>query len=159
MDLAKMIQKDAIELAKANMSYGEGAGTYRKHVKATISAHAKLFPDYDYMSMVENAYSAVDKTPYIKAAVRNDKTRRASKFLLKNTKSLLNGDPKKLTPVLAVGAGVWFIAKETGTDEVVKAYAKKQGDKVKMRYQEFRIDRKLKRARIDLDRSFGVSQD
>lgn len=118
-------RKDAREFTKAKMFYGEGAGTRRKLIKATVEAKSKRDPSY------KKAFDYhVDQTDMSKRASQARRTRKskdtaqAVKKTGKGIGHILNGNNKYANATAALLVGGYMYARKTGIDRVVMKTAK-----------------------------------
>jgi len=90
MNIKKEATKDAIEFARAQMAYGQGAGTRRKLIKATVDHKADTVPGY--LSAFYAASRKVDMTALAAEAKRNRRTKDVATAVGKNAKGLATGN-------------------------------------------------------------------
>jgi hypothetical protein len=120
MNTAREARRDAKEYARAQMSYGEGAGTRRKLINATVESKADRNPEYarrfrtelEHQDMAEHAEKARHERE------RKDRT----ESFTKNTKALMTGNPENLQATLFVLVVAGYFIHQTGLD--VKVYVK-----------------------------------
>lgn len=124
MNIAKIAAKDAAEWARAEMFFGEGAGTRRKLLGAAI-AH-KVENVSGYQEAFAKAYSMQDMAEHaIKAAKERQHIDRAA-VVGKNAKALLRGDRRGLSTGVLVVVTILVVANQTGYDKVAIEYGKKK---------------------------------
>lgn len=118
-------KKDAREFARAKMFYGEGAGTRRKLIKATVEQKSKRDPSY------KKAFDFhVDAQDMSKHAAKAQSERRRKDVTAKTTKTArgvhrqLTGGFGNVSMASAAIAGGYVVAKQTGADKVVINAAK-----------------------------------
>lgn len=119
-------KKDAHEFARAKMSYGEGAGTRRKLIKATVEAKAKKDPTYQ--AAFDHHLAKQDLADHASKA----RSERRRKDVVGGTAKTARGVHRQLTGgfgsvSLASGliAAAYIGAKKAGIDSVIKDAAKK----------------------------------
>lgn len=118
-------RKDADEFAKAKMFYGEGAGTRRKLIKATVDAKSNKDPEYkkafeyhlDNQNLAKRAEGARSERR------RKDVTASATKNA-RSVHRLLTGGMGNVTATASVIVGAYSLAKATGYDKKIAGYAK-----------------------------------
>lgn len=119
-------RKDARESARAKMFYGEGAGTRRKLIKATVDQKSKASPEYkkafDFHTERQNMGKHASKAKSERR--RKDVTAKTGKTA-RGVHRQLTGGFGNVSLASAVIAGGYVAAKQTGADKVVKDAAKK----------------------------------
>ena len=115
MNVQKEALKDAREFARAQMFYGEGAGTRRKLIQATVDG--KIARDPAYGRAFKNALARQDMAEHVTRARWERKRRDAAKTLQKNVRSVLTGNHKGAnTTVLVLGVAGYY-AHQYGLDK------------------------------------------
>ncbi len=123
MNLNKIASADASEWARAEMFFGEGAGTRRKLLNAAIVQKSTNIPGY--LELFEKAYSKQDMALHaIKAAKERQSIDRSVK-MAKNAKALMRGDRRGLSTGVLVIFAIGYYAHQTGYDKVALVEAKK----------------------------------
>ena len=118
-------KKDAREFARAKMFYGDGAGTRRKLIKATVNSKSQKDPSYkkafDYHLESQDMGSHASKA-------RGERRR---KDVVSKTGKTARGVHRSLTGgfgsvslASAVIAGGYLYARQTGADKVIMNHAK-----------------------------------
>ena len=118
-------KKDAKEFARAKMYYGEGAGTRRKLIKATVEERSK---DPDYKKAFDYYSSKQDMSKHASGAKRERKVRDTASAAGRAGKGVINvalGHPERLGAGMAVAYGLYQVAHMTGADKVVADAAKR----------------------------------
>lgn len=118
-------KKDANEFARAKMFYGEGAGTRRKLIKATVESKSKRDPDYkkafdhhlNNQDLGKRASQARGERKRKDAVSKTGKTARG-------VYRSLNGGFGTVSMASAAVAGAYLVAKQNGYDQVVANAAK-----------------------------------
>lgn len=131
MNQNKLAAVDADRWARAEMFFGEGAGTRRKLLKAEIANKASI-PGYG-----KAFHDAYEKQDWAKHAIQASKERQhldRSKAVKRNVRGLVTGNRQSLTTGLAVAVTLWVFAKQTGLDEPIKREVKKGYGRVKIEY-------------------------
>lgn len=118
-------KKDAQEFARAKLFYGEGAGTRRKLIKATVESKAKK--DSDYKKAFDHHLNNQDLGQHASKA-RGERRR---KDVVSKTGKTARGAYRSLTGgfgsvsmASAAVAGAYVIARQRGYDKVVLNSAK-----------------------------------
>lgn len=118
-------KKDAREFARAKMFYGEGAGTRRKLIKATVEQKSKRDPSYkkafDFHSDAQDMGKHASKAK--SERTRKDVTQKTAKTA-RGVHRQLTGGFGNVSMVSAALAGGYVVAKQTGADKVVINAAK-----------------------------------
>lgn len=118
-------KKDAKEYARAQMYYGEGAGTRRKLIKNTVTERSK---DPNYKKAFDTYYSKQNMDKHVIAAKRERKVNNAKKATVKTvrqTGNLLTGHPERVGGMILAAGVVAKYAHQTGADKKVAEFAKK----------------------------------
>jgi hypothetical protein len=124
-------RKDAKEFARAKMYYGEGAGTRRKLIKATVEGKGKKDPNY--------------KKAFDKHLVDQDMSKHANKARgerkrknvrnsagrgIRGTRHILNGNSQYASAATAMLVGGALYAHKTGVDKTILNAGKKAFKKI-----------------------------
>jgi hypothetical protein len=139
VNATKEARRDAQEYARAQMFYGDGAGTRRKLIQATVDSRAHRDPAY--ARAFHQALAVQDMAQHAKKAQieRHRKDRNAT--ISRNVKGALSGNSKSLNAsVLVIGLAV-YVAHQTGYDKVVIA-------KAKQAYNDFKARRNRRRRNL-----------
>lgn len=145
MNINKIAAKDAAEWARAEMFFGEGAGTRRKLIEAIVSQRSQTFPGYVESFM--KAYNAQDMAEHaIKAAKERQHIDRAS-TVGKNAKALLRGDRRGLSTGVLIVVTILVVANQTGYDKVAIEYGQKK-------YKEARLWVHRTKLKYDAEKKF-----
>ena len=137
----KEARRDAEEYARAQMYYGEGAGTRRKLITNAVASkverrdgyHEAFVKELERQDMAEHA-----------AAARKERRRRdAAESIQRNTKAITTGNYANVNVVILAIAGAAYVAHQTGYDiKIVEAVQKKVRD--------FRIKRQARKMKISV---------
>lgn len=142
MSTRKDAARDAEEFARAQMFYGEGAGTRRKLIQATVDS--KINRDPAYGRAFRDALSAQDMAEHASKARKERSRKDTSKAVEKNLRGILTGKNQSVnTSILVLGAVVYY-AHQTGID-------KKVADAVKKKRRQFKNWRMLNKISKNLD--------
>lgn len=117
MNVEKQARKDAREYARAQMYYGEGAGTRRKLISATVDSRAHK--DSTYARVFHSELERQDMADHAKKAqverVRTDR----NEVINRNVRGVLTGKSQSVnTSVLLISTAV-VIAHKTGIDKKI----------------------------------------
>jgi hypothetical protein len=128
----KQASKDAHEYAAAYMSYGEGAGTRRKHIEGTVGYKAEFVPGYREAFEAEHAKQNMEK--HAKAAKNGHRAKAVAKTVDRNTRALATGKHENMSGGLLVLGVVAYGLHKTGLDKPVMDFTKKQYKKARSRF-------------------------
>ena len=106
MNIRKQAIRDAREMAEAYMAYGEGAGTRRKLISATVETKANTIPAY--AEAYAEAYLNTDWAKLAKQAKYNDRNRRINRYVGKNARAIVNGRPENISLGVYAGAATLY---------------------------------------------------
>lgn len=123
MNIKKIAADDAAKWARAEMFFGEGAGTRRKLIEAEIGQKRLTIGGYQEAFM--KAYSKQNFANHAIKAAKERKHLDRSNVVRKNMGALLRGDRRGMSNGFAAIVIVVVVAKTTGYDKVVIAKAKK----------------------------------
>lgn len=140
--LNKVAAEDAYRWARAEMFFGEGAGTRRKLLQAEISHKVENVSGYH-----EAFEKALGKQDMAEHAIKAAKERRridGATFVSRNLRGLATGNRQSLTTGVAVVVGTYAILHQTGLDEPLIREGKKQYQKGKKFVQDKRTLHKAK---------------
>lgn len=139
MGIKKEATRDAAEFARAQMFYGEGAGTRRKLIQATVDA--KINRDPAYGRAFRAALAAQDMAEHASKARRERRRIDTTTTVNKNLRGILTGKNQSVnTSILVIGA-VAYYAHQTGLDKKVVEVVKKKHQQIKSK----RLARKIAR--------------
>lgn len=140
MNVKKMAAKDAAEFARAQMFYGEGAGTRRKLIKATVDYRAEVVPGY--LEAYADAYLAQDMSKHADKAITERVRKNLTKSVGRNVRGIVKGDKRSMTTKVACAVVIGTWVHQNGYDEPVIEYTKK-GRQVKDKIEVMRFKRKV----------------
>jgi hypothetical protein len=115
----KEARKDAVEFARAKMFYGEGAGTRRKLIKASVEAKSKRNPDYK--KAFEHHLAQQDLSTHADKARSERKRKDVKNTTMKNVRAInrsING-PFAGPVAAAAVLGAYGYMHKTGLDTKV----------------------------------------
>ena len=131
-------RKDAKEMARAKMFYGEGAGNRRKLAKARVEARSKNEPGY------EKAYEYYSAKQDMAKHASKAQGERHRKDAAKTTKKTINGAYRTIAgpfaPALAgvaLAAGATY-AHQKGYDAYAKQELKNKGENIMRMYRKYK---------------------
>lgn len=133
MNKKKEAERDAFELARATMFFGEGAGNRRKLIAATVQHKLDTDPN-GYGVHFYRAIDNEDMAKHAEAARKERKKIDRSKSASRNVRALATGNYGNATSNVVVLMTVAYVAHKTGLDK--KAYEK---GKVLLRRAQSRI--------------------
>lgn len=113
-------RKDAQEFARAKAFFGEGAGTRRKLIKATVEGKSKKDPAY--VKAFQKHLAEQDMSKHVEKARserrRKDVKKGTGKFV-RGTRHILNGNAQYASAVVALTVGGALWAHKAGIDKVI----------------------------------------
>jgi hypothetical protein len=139
MSVEAKARRDAREYARAQMYYGEGAGTRRKLIEATVAS--KIQKDPRYASAFRAEYQQQDLGEHAAKAHRERVRTDTSEALARNVKGVATGNLQSVSPSIIVLLILGTVAHKTGLDK--KAWGELQVQRA--RFQLWRRDRKRDR--------------
>lgn len=117
MNIAEEARRDAREYARAKMSHGQGAGTRRKLIQATVDSRGHQNPEYARLFHIELGKQNMAEHAH-KAQVEHSRRMR-KQALSKNTKGVLTGNPRSMHVSVLVVLTAAYLAHETGLDRKI----------------------------------------
>lgn len=114
-------KRDAKEFARAKMFYGEGAGTRRKLIKATVEERSK---DADYKKAFDEYLSKQDMSKHAAKAKVERARKTAVKTTIKTGRGLVNAAIGNIGKASATAASIYLLAHATGVDKTIARYGK-----------------------------------
>lgn len=141
MNTQREARRDAKEFARAQMYYGEGAGTRRKLITATVESKADKNPEYArvFRSELSRQDMAEHATKARHERERTDRT----ESVKKNTRALITGDYRNVqSGILIIALAVYF-AHRTGFDVKVYEKSKEIVTDVRSRIRKYRNNRNI----------------
>jgi len=128
-NIKKQAKKAAVEYARAELFFGEGAGIRRRLIHARV---ADSLDDPAYSEAFDKALGEQSWSEHASKAAKERKRLDRGKSLSKNTRAVLTGRPKNASSnVIIALALVGYFAHQNGYDKVALAEAKKQYQKGK----------------------------
>ena len=121
--LERQARKDAKEYASAKMFYGEGAGTRRKLINATVNQRSSK--SSDYKKAFDEALAKEDMSKHAAKAISERHRKDVVKTTKKTTRGLYNRAVGNAVPVSFAAATIYATAHKTGVDKVIAANAKR----------------------------------
>lgn len=119
-------KKDAKEFVRAKLFYGEGAGTRRKLIKATVEGKSRKDPLYK--KALDHHINAQDVSSHA-AKARSERKRKnvanSTKKTARGVGHILRGNSQYASLAAAMLVGGAMYAKKAGIDKVVVKAAKK----------------------------------
>ena len=123
MNVEKEARRDAREYARAQMFYGEGAGTRRKLITATVASKGQTKPGYDVAFRQE--LMRQDMADHAVKA-RHERQRKDAEYSIsKNARGLATGNYQAVNTSVLVLAATAVFAHKTGYDVKAFVYGKK----------------------------------
>lgn len=128
-NVIKDAEKDAAEFMAAQMAYGKGAGTRRKHI-----AHVAAYKT-ERISGYGEAFDAfrhrTDPTKLIQKAHRQRRAKDAAEVTSRNIKAVARGDRNGMSAPIIIGVVAFAVAHQTGYDKKIWEYTKQKSKKAR----------------------------
>lgn len=121
----RQARKDAKEFAIAKQYYGKGAGTRRKHIKATVEQRKKDYPD-TYSKEFDKALESQDMAKATSKAKRQRAVNTAKAETAKTARGIVNGLSGNMVPIAATSAAIVGAIHFTGADRVLAEYGQRK---------------------------------
>lgn len=131
MRLEKEARRDAREYARAQMYYGEGAGTRRKLIFATVDA--KALRDPAYARAFHQELSRQDMAEHATKARHERRRKDTTQAVSRNTKHLISGNYQNVQSGLLIVIVLGYFAHNTGLDKRAMEKGKLMARKLKAR--------------------------
>ncbi len=125
-------KKDAKEFARAKLFYGEGAGTRRKLIKATVQA--KSARDPFYKMAFDHHLARQDMSKHAEKARSERKRKNVKKSAgrgIRGTRHILNGNSQYASAATAIAVGGALYAHKAGIDKIVVQKGKQAFNKIR----------------------------
>lgn len=139
MNAEKEARRDAREFARSQMYYGEGAGTRRKLISATVESKSQRNDRYARAFRQELANQ--DMAEHAISARKERERQDRAQMVQRNVRGLVSGNYQNLTTGVFIVGAVAYYAHQTGLDQQIY-------DKARLKIQEYKRRRRLKKARI-----------
>lgn len=136
MNVRKEAEKDAFEFARAQMFYGQGAGTRRKLIKATVDHKADTIPGY--LAAFYEASRKQDMAAHAAQAKRIRVTKDVTETVSKNVKGVATGNWGSVSPKVIVVVGVGYLLHKSGYDKVIFNAAQRGYEDVKLKWNRYK---------------------
>ena len=118
MKTEKEARRDAREFARSQMYYGEGAGTRRKLIRATVDA--KAHKDPAYARAFHHELASQDMAEHAAKARQERRRRDVSHTVGKNIRGIASGNHQGVNAGIVTVLAVVTIAHKTGLDVKVQ---------------------------------------
>jgi hypothetical protein len=141
MNAQKEARRDAEEFARAQMFYGEGAGTRRKLIQATVDS--KIARDPAYGRAFRHELERQDMAEHAQKARKERRRTDASSSVSRNVRAIARGDNKGVNASLLVLGTVVYYAHQTGLDVKIIDASKKRYDKFKQKRANKKVARNV----------------
>lgn len=142
--LEREARRDAKEYARAEMFYGEGAGTRRKLIQATVES--KSLKSGNYAREFHRELQRQDMAEHAAKARSERRRKDALDMTTRNTKALVSGRYENVQSGILVVVVAGYFAHQLGLDKK----AVEQAKKLQHRYIAWKYARKLKVVADDL---------
>lgn len=114
-NVQKEARRDAEEYARAEMFYGEGAGTRRKLIAATVES--KMYRNPIYARAFEKELARQDMAEHAAKARKERRRRDATELVTKNTKAIASGNYQNAQGGVIVLVAAGYALHKTGLDK------------------------------------------
>lgn len=116
----RQASNDAKEFARAKMYYGEGAGTRRKLIKATVESKAKNDPVYkkEFDRILANQDMSKHASSARSQRKRTDVVKGTAKTA-RGLKHVIEGNTRYASTLAVVLVGAYGVAKQLGADKII----------------------------------------
>lgn len=142
MNTQREARRDAAEYARAQMFYGEGAGTRRKLITATVESKAHRDPSYARAFRRELARQ--DMGEHATKARRERSRKDTTSSVKRNTRALVSGNYQNAQSGVVILVMLGWAAHQTGLDEKVYNKGKQVVANARARFN----DRKPKNQKV-----------
>lgn len=140
MNIKTQAKKDAVEYARAQMYFGDGAGNRRKLISASVAANIERYPQYHVLF---NRYLAQQNMAEHARLARRERRRADTLHAInKNVKAAAAGNYGGVNAAVLILAAAGYYAHQTG-------YDKKVAEKMKLKYRSIKTKINNKRAKAD----------
>lgn len=129
-------RRDAIEFARAQMYYGEGAGIRRKLIENTVDSKSRRDPTYARTFMVE--FGRQDMAEHAEKARKERERADRNASIKRNTRALTSGNYQNAQSSVLILLGVGYLAHKTGYDKIALEKGKELYEKGKLRVKQYR---------------------
>jgi hypothetical protein len=133
MNVRKEAARDAHELARATMFYGEGAGTRRKLISATVEQ--KYSQDPTYARAFDQALNNEDMAEHAAKARKERRQLDRNTSLSKNVRGIMTGNKQGVNTGVLVAMAVAYYAHQTGYDKKIYEAGRTRYLKIKHKIQ------------------------
>lgn len=138
----KEARRDAQEFARAQMFYGEGAGTRRKLITATVDS--KISRDATYGRLFYTELAKQDMAEHAQKARKERRRVDAIDSTKRNTKAIVSGNYQNAQFGVLVILGIGYVAHKTGLDKVAYEKSKETYWKLRRKWAVRKILRETK---------------
>lgn len=132
MNSGKEARNDAREFARAQMYYGEGAGTCRKLIEASVES--KALRDPEYARAFRQELQRQDMAEHATAARKERRRRDNAEAVKQNTKAIVTGNYQNAQSTVLVMVVAAYAVHQTGLDKKVYEKGKKLVGDLKARW-------------------------
>lgn len=129
-------RRDAVEFARAQMYYGDGAGIRRKLIENTVDGKSRRDPVYARTFMME--FGRQDMAEHAEQARKERERADRNASIKRNTRALTSGNYHNAQTSVLLLLGVGYLAHKTGYDKIALEKGKKLYEKGKLRIKKYR---------------------
>lgn len=147
MNTLREARRDAKEYARAQMFYGEGAGTRRKLITASVESKAER--NQTYARAFRTALQSQDMADHAKKAARERNLKDKTVAIKKNTNAILSGNYKNVQSTILILIIAGYVAHQTGLDQKILDKSKVVLADVKVRIKKYKDRRDIRVNPVD----------
>ena len=150
-------QKDAKEFTRAKMFYGDGAGTRRKLIKATVNAKSK---DPNYKKAFDYYVDNTDMAKRAEQARSERKRKNVASSTKKTARGIVNvatGNASRAGATVAGAAAAYGLAYQMGMVPAPKVVATKAYQAGKGAYEHYKGSRQAKKDFYNIIKDAGLT--
>lgn len=136
MSIQSEARRDAEEYARAQMFYGEGAGTRRKLINAAVDSKSERSDEY--AAAFDAELQRQNMAEHAAKAQKERKRKDRVDALGRNVKGLTTGNAKTMNTSVVVLLSGAYLAHSTGLDKKAYEYGKRKYENFKVRIRAFR---------------------
>lgn len=126
-------RRDAREYARAQMSYGEGAGIRRRLIENTVQAKADR--NLAYHNAFVDELERQDMAEHAEAARKERRRKDVTESLHRNTKAIATGNYQNAQSTVLVLMVAGYFAHQTGLDKKLLEKGKQLKQEIKYRWR------------------------
>lgn len=134
--IKQQARRDAVEYARSQMFYGDGAGVRRRLIETTVDSKSRRDPIYARTFMIE--LGRQDMAEHAEKARKERERADRNESIKRNTRALASGNYHNAQTSVLILLGVGYLAHKTGYDKVALEKGKELYGKAKLRIKKYR---------------------